>query len=106
MQQSALRFPAMRSVFINFISLHAENVSAEVWIGLAAIYVVMVGITLTSVWSNTWSKRASLIWTTIVVALPIVGIFVYSLASLSRCDFSFLKQFRLGASSEIRQSDR
>ena len=77
----------MRTVFINFIGLHAENVSTEIWIGLAAIYIVMVGVTLSSVWSGAWSGWAGLLWTIIVVALPIVGIFMYSLASLSRCDF-------------------
>ena len=96
----------MRAVIFNFLSLRAENVSTEVWVGLAVVYAILVGLTLSSIWAGTWSKSASWLWTILVLILPLIGIFVYSLASLSRCDFSFLKQFGFGATLDNHQAVR
>ena len=96
----------MRAVIFNFLSLRAENVSTEVWVGLAVVYAILVGLTLSSIWAGTWSKSASWLWTLVVLCLPSLVIFIYSLASLACCDFSVLKQFGFGASHERHQAIR
>ena len=85
----------MRAVFIRFFTLNAENVIPEIYLGMVAVYLILLTASLFSIKSLQASSKSKACWSVIVVLVPVLGMFIYSLRCLVRADFKFLKEFGL-----------
>lgn len=85
----------MRAVFIRFFTLNAENVIPEIYLGMAAVYLILLTASLFSIKSLQASSKSKAAWSVVVVLVPVLGMFIYSLRCLVRADFRFLKEFGL-----------
>ncbi len=81
----------MLQVIINLLTLKALSTSAEVYAGLAAVWLLMLAAGIASVLSRTWSPALKFFWCLVLVALPVAGMAVYCLCCLFVADYSFLK---------------
>ena len=52
----------------------------QVYVCAVVLYLVALGCTLHSVNSQPFNKKQRTFWTVAVIAFPVVGIFIYSLA--------------------------
>ncbi|MCW0217664.1 MAG: hypothetical protein OJI67_05005 [Prosthecobacter sp.] len=82
----------MITILIRLITLHAENVIPEVIWGLVGVYLLMMLITLTSVWGTYKSNKIRIPWILMVVFVPFLGMFAHCLHSLTLADLTPLKQ--------------
>lgn len=81
----------MLQVIINLLTLKALSTSAEVYAGLAAVWLLMLAAGIASVISRTWSPALKFFWCLILLVLPVAGMTVYCLWCLFIADYSFLK---------------
>ena len=81
----------MLQVIINLLTLRALSTSAEVYLGLAAVWLLMLGAGIASVFSRAWPSWSKLVWCAVLVGMPVVGMALYCLWSLAIADYSFLK---------------
>ena len=91
----------MRLVITRLLSLSAENVSEEVLWALILVYVILLLVSLTSVWSMARSIGAKVAWTLLLALVPVVGMGFYCLSILVSSDFIFLKRFGFGSRAKV-----
>lgn len=85
----------MRDVFTRFFALDALNVIPEVYVALAGIWFWILIVNFFSISGQDLPSWAKFLWIIVVTALPIAGVFFYSLFCLSRADYSYLHQLGL-----------
>lgn len=85
----------MLQVLINFATLNALNSPPEVYIGLAAIWVLLLSAGIASVVSRARSAWVAAVWIVFILIVPIAGLFVYCVWCMLSADYSFLKMFGL-----------
>jgi len=89
----------MLQVIINLLTLRALSTSAEAYVGVLAVWLLMLGAGFSSVFSRNWPVWLKLLWVLLLVGVPIVGMFFYCLLSLILADYSFLKLLGLNRKS-------
>lgn len=94
----------MRVIITRFLTLSAQNISDEVVWALAFIYFLLVLVTLASVWSSPSGVVQKIIWTMLVLTLPVAGMALYCVRCLFRADYSWLTQ--MGILSGARKFQR
>jgi hypothetical protein len=62
---------------LNRFSLEAVKFNDQMLICLIAIWLVVVGTAISSIYSQPFSKKQRLFWVLMVICLPIVGTLVY-----------------------------
>lgn len=85
----------MRAVFIRFFTFNAENVIPEIYLGMAIVYMILLIATFFSIKSLQISVLSKFVWSAIVIALPLLGMLIYSFRCVIRADFRFIKEFGL-----------
>lgn len=86
----------------NYLLLKAQNAPELVLFSLAAIYLVLLSVGVASVLSRTDRTLVwRIFWSLTVVALPWVGLFVYSVFSVFSSDFAFLKPLGMRKAARI-----
>jgi hypothetical protein len=83
---------------IKLILLSPENVSEEVYWGLAGIYLMLWAAAVFSVMSCKRNNLGKMAWLLLVTCLPILGIALHCFSCLLSADYLFLKQFGIGTS--------
>ena len=81
----------MLQVIINLLTLKALSSPLEVYAGLAAVWLLMLFAGMASVYSRPWRLWKRMLWCVILTLLPVIGMALYCLLSLSHVDYSFLK---------------
>ncbi len=85
----------MLQVVINLLTLRALSTPIEVYAGLVCVWLMLLVAGFTSVLSRPWSLTAKMLWCLLLTVLPVVGMTVYCLFSLTLADYSFLKMLGL-----------
>lgn len=85
----------MLQILINFFTLNALNTPPEVYIGLAAIWALLLAAGVASIILRALSVWTAAGWIVLLLGLPIVGMFVYCVWCMLSADYSFLKMFGL-----------
>lgn len=85
----------MREALNNFIGLNPQNVIEPLYWLLAFAWVLFLFTTVQSVLSQRMGKIWKAFWILMVVAAPIVGMFVYLAFCLFAADYTFLERFGL-----------
>ena len=85
----------MLQVLINFFTLNALNTPSDVYLGLAAIWVLLLTAGIASVVSRARSAWTAAVWIVLMLGLPIVGMFVYCVWCMMSADYFFLKMIGL-----------
>ena len=65
-----------------------------VWLCVAVIWFLVIGCTLTSVFSRPFSRRKKVLWALVVVGVPLVGVLAYLPVSLNEELFPLLGIWR------------
>ena len=86
----------MSQVIINLLTLKALSTCAEVYVGLAFVWLLMLGAGLGSVFSRRWPMWLTILWSLVLIAVPVGGMFLYCCLSLLLADYSALKMLGLG----------
>lgn len=66
----------MRESFNRF-SLDAVKFNSQMLICLVAIWLVVTGTAISSIYSQPFSKKQRLFWVLLVIFLPVVGLLIY-----------------------------
>jgi len=69
----------MREILSRF-SLDAVKLNAQVYACAIVLYLVVMGCALHSIHSQRFNQRLKLIWTIVVLAVPIFGLAAYAVA--------------------------
>jgi len=85
----------MREILIRFLSFEALNLIPEIYFALAAVWLLIVAITLVSISSQPIHLVAKLFLVLMVVALPMIGVLLYTIGCLIRADYSYFQQMGL-----------
>lgn len=80
----------MRAVVINFFHLEVLNLHPVVYWGLAAVWFLLLISAFMSVRSLPIPSGAKLVWSLIIVAIPIIGLAVYALRCLVSANWLIL----------------
>ncbi len=91
----------MRYAVTKFITFSPQNVSEDVFWALAFIYASLVFITLLSVFSRRGAILSKLVWTLLIICVPVFGIACHCMRCLLGSDYQFLKQFGLNSSKRV-----
>jgi hypothetical protein len=62
---------------LNRFSLDAVKFNDQMLLCLVAIWLVVVGTSISSIFSQPFSKKQRTFWTVLVICLPIVGVLIY-----------------------------
>ena len=84
----------MSDIFSRF-SLHAAKFSGQVWLCLAAIWLVVLGCAITSIYAQPFSSRQRKFWLSAVVCIPLLGVLAYLPFSFRREQLAQLFFIRL-----------
>ena len=85
----------MRTVIQRFLSFQAENVAPEIYWALGFVYCLLVAVCLASVSRS--GIGGKLAWAMLILFIPFLGMYAYTVYTLARADYAFLKRFGLGA---------
>ncbi len=66
----------MSDIFSRF-NLHAAKFNGQVWLCLAAIWLVVLGCAITSIYTQPFSSRQRKLWLSTVVCIPLLGVLAY-----------------------------
>lgn len=91
----------MRYAITKFITFSPQNVSEDVFWALGAIYAGLVFITILSVFSLRDTIVSKLVWTLLVICVPVLGVVCHCFRCLLNADYQFLKQFGLNSSKRV-----
>ncbi len=84
----------MRQIIIDFLLLRAQNSHPMVYLGLAFIYLMMLGSSISSISQESCGRGKKSFYVILVLALPLVGMLVYTLSCIWRADHSALLRFK------------
>jgi hypothetical protein len=62
---------------LNRFSLDAVKFNDQMLICLVAIWLVVIGTAISSIYSQPFSKKQRLFWVLVVVCVPIAGVLIY-----------------------------
>lgn len=85
----------MKEIFFRFVTIHPMNDHPILGWALGIIWLVMVANCVASIRQQPIEIRLRLVWTLIIVLVPIFGMAAYLGYCLLKADYSFLK-FILG----------
>jgi Kef-type K+ transport system membrane component KefB len=92
----------MLQVIINLLTLKALSSPLEVYAGLGLVWLLMLAAGMASVMSRPWRLWKRMFWCVILVVLPVIGMTLYCLLSLTLADYSFLKVLGLNRKQAVR----
>jgi hypothetical protein len=72
----------IRSVLENLLAFSPQNVTPYAWVPLIVIWVVVAGVLIADIFQNSKSVFRSLLWSFIVLLLPVISGVFYSLVCL------------------------
>jgi hypothetical protein len=78
---------------LNRFSLDAVKFNDQMLVCLVAIWLVVVGTAVSSIYSQPFSKKQRLFWILLIICLPIVGVLIYLPFSLPEGRQSALMSF-------------
>jgi heme/copper-type cytochrome/quinol oxidase subunit 2 len=83
----------MRDVIIRFLTANAISEHPMIYWGIGAVWLAMLCNAFFSIRAQQIGLAAKWFWLIVAIALPIIGLTVYLLWCLTRCDYSFMKPF-------------
>jgi hypothetical protein len=78
---------------LNRFSLDAVKFNDQMLICLIAIWLVVIGTAISSIYSQPFSKKQRLFWVLVVICLPIVGVLIYLPFSMPEARHNALMSF-------------
>jgi hypothetical protein len=78
---------------LNRFSLDAVKFNSQMLLCLIAIWLVVIGTTISSIYSQPFSKKQRMFWILLVVCLPVVGLLIYLPFSMPEGRQSVLMSF-------------
>jgi hypothetical protein len=78
---------------LNRFSLDAVKFNNEMLLCLVAVWLVVVGTTISSIYSQPFSTKQRVFWILLVVCLPIIGLLIYLPFSMPEARQSALMGF-------------
>ncbi|MEZ0386813.1 MAG: hypothetical protein ACAI34_07095 [Verrucomicrobium sp.] len=83
----------MKEAAINFLQLKVHNMIDSVYWAIVFAWLGLVCMSLLSIWGRASSGVVKLIWSAIILFLPLVGLYIYLFYCLFAADFSAFERF-------------
>lgn len=83
----------MRTVLQRFVAFNAENTAPEIYLALGLVYLILLAVSISSLVKSSMSHKW--LWFLVMLAMPVLGMYVYALTALVRADYTFLARFGL-----------
>lgn len=93
----------LRATIIRFLSFDAHNVTPQVYVAMAVIYLALLVVTLLSIRKHGFSAKGRATWMLVVVLVPIFGIAAYCVSCLMKADITFMQNIGLFRKSPARR---
>lgn len=81
----------MRGIVTHFLRLEVLNLHPMVYWGLAGVWLLLLLAAIASVRSLKISTAAKIVWLSLILALPILGLAIYALRCLACAKWEVLK---------------
>ncbi len=96
----------MRGVIIRFLQLDVQITHPLIpWV-MAGIWFLLIATAFSSLRRQSLSVGARWIWFSVIVFVPILGLFLYTVYCLFKADWSFLKPLMQSRSTAVRAVTR
>ena len=92
----------MSEFVLNFLRLQVHNATLSVHVALGGIWLMLLAAGLWSVQSQVRGLLWKFLWSTALIVLPWLGMFLYALRCVLVSDFAFLKPLGFGAKKTNR----
>jgi hypothetical protein len=83
----------MLQVLIRFFTFNVMSEHPAVYWGLAAVWLILLLASVSSLRSQPLSMGAKLAWFALILFLPLIGLGIYALRCLFTAEWSFFKPF-------------
>jgi len=83
----------MLQVLIRFLTFNVMSEHPAVYWGLAAVWLILLLASVSSLRSQPLSMGAKLAWFALILFLPLIGLGIYALRCLFTAEWSFFKPF-------------
>lgn len=83
----------MERFISRFFSLEAVTIIPEVYWGLLAVFVLLLGVSVASVLSQPFGAGGKVLWIAVLVLLPLLGLWIYAARCVIFADYSFLRDW-------------
>ena len=83
----------MLQVLIRFFTFNVMSEHPAVYWGLAAVWLILLLASVSSLRSQPLSKGAKLAWFALILFLPLIGLGIYALRCLLKAEWTFMKPF-------------
>ena len=88
-----------RAVIENVIFMRPQNLIIEVYVAMGLAYFVMLILCMFDILATKETLASRLIWSLLVVIIPVLGMYVFTVDSIFRADFAILERLGFGASN-------
>ncbi len=92
----------MTEFVLNFLRLQVHNATLPVHVVLGMVWLMLLAAGLWSVQSQSHGFLWKFLWSTALIVLPWLGMFLYALRCVLVSDFAFLKPLGFGAKKTNR----
>ena len=80
----------MTEILIRFLKLTPVTINSQAFMGMAAVWLLLLLPCIGSLVSQPWARAEKAIWA-LVLLIPVAGALLYSVTCLLRADYSSLK---------------
>ncbi len=92
----------MRQVFFKWITLDAQNYIPEVWYAALVLWIGLLVFGVFSIRSLTVTPQVKLVWTLVILLVPLAGLFAYCCYCLGKVDYYMLDSWILRKGKDSR----
>lgn len=93
----------MKDALRNLLEMKPQNLDADVYISILVIWLMVLFATLWSIKSARLPGLLKFFWAVVVIAIPLVGVALYAVFSLTKLDYKLLN-FRAKAAKAMHES--
>lgn len=83
----------MKEAAINFLQLKVHNMIDPLYWALVFAWIGLLVTSLASIWGRQMRGVAKLMWSAIILFLPLVGLYIYLFYCLFAADYSAFERF-------------
>lgn len=94
----------MERFFKRLLSMEAVTVIPEVYWGLLVVFIIFLLVSAASVISQPFGAGMKALWLAVLLLLPLLGLWIYSLRCIIFADYSFLRDWGIVRNSSPTKS--
>lgn len=93
----------MRETLRNLITLQPQNFIFEVYAAMGLAYIVLAILCVVDIQTSKKSVVSRLSWSTAVVVIPLLGMYIHAIFSIFTADLTLIRRFGFGTAKENKR---